>query len=410
MKQEKLRSLRPKLRSPGKPPVLHRAERWAFWKAVAHGHTSKDAAAIAGVAQAGGTRWFRQCGGMPPSNLAPSAAAPTGRYLCLAEREQIALAVARGEGGREIARQFGRSPSTISRELRRNAASRGGSPEYRARTARRHADRAAMRPKPAKLLTNPVPREYVQERLAGNIATPGGESIAGPRVEWKGRRHGPRQARRWSKATIIGGARRLMWPAALEHGRPRWKHGFLATIMRRSELELAALVERLQGAISDLRNDSTTEFPAGCSIDGHAKHEAVGAPNPAHPGTLVYAVVFQLSLTTAEPPDPNDDPFKQAHIPHRWPLKCLLRCKCDRPLRSGEFRATDVGLRPTPVGYFAAVADARLRRTNSRSLPSSGHRPARLSLARKTAAECIADAGTAGLDNIDGGPVPRPSQ
>ena len=57
-----------------------------------------------------------------------------------------------------------------------------------------------MRPKPAKLLTNPVLREYVQERLAGNIATPGGTSIEGPQVEWKGRRHGPRQARRWSKA------------------------------------------------------------------------------------------------------------------------------------------------------------------------------------------------------------------
>lgn len=63
-----------------------------------------------------------------------------------------------------------------------------------------HADRAAMRPKPAKLLTNPALRDYVQNRLAGNIATPGGQSISGPRVEWKGRRHGRRQARRWSRA------------------------------------------------------------------------------------------------------------------------------------------------------------------------------------------------------------------
>ena len=110
MKQKTLRSnrsLRPKLRSPGRPPVLHRAERWPFWKAIAQGHTSEDAAAIAGVAQAVGTRWFRQCGGMPPSNLAPSAAAPTGRNLCLAGREQIALAVARGKGVWEIARQLG---------------------------------------------------------------------------------------------------------------------------------------------------------------------------------------------------------------------------------------------------------------------------------------------------------------
>ena len=37
MKPNKLkfsRSLRPKLRSQGRPPVLHRAERWPFWKAI----------------------------------------------------------------------------------------------------------------------------------------------------------------------------------------------------------------------------------------------------------------------------------------------------------------------------------------------------------------------------------------
>ena len=180
--------------------MLHRAERRPFWKAIAIGHSSEDAAAMAGVSPAVGNRWYRQCGGIPPSNLASSAPEPTGRYLDFAEREQIALARARGDGVREIARQLGRSPSTISRELRRNAAARSGAFEYRAHTAQWHADRAAMRPKPAKLLTNAALRKYVQDRLAGNIATPGGRLIAGPQVKWKGRRHGPRQARRWSQA------------------------------------------------------------------------------------------------------------------------------------------------------------------------------------------------------------------
>jgi len=180
------RSLRAKLSSPGRPPVLHRAERWPFWKAIAQGHSSEDAAGIAGVSQAVGNRWFRQCGGMPPSNLAPSAPEPTGRYLSFAEREQIALARARGEGVRAIARQLGRAASTISRELRRNAATRSGGLEYRAHTAQWHADRAARRPKPAKLPTNPVLRSYVQDRLAGNIATPGGRTITGLQVQWRG--------------------------------------------------------------------------------------------------------------------------------------------------------------------------------------------------------------------------------
>src|SRR2546429_3180107 len=44
--------------------------------------------------------------------------------------------------------------STISRELRRNAATRSGKLEYRATTAQWHADRRARRPKTAKLAAN----------------------------------------------------------------------------------------------------------------------------------------------------------------------------------------------------------------------------------------------------------------
>ena len=72
---------------------------------------------------------------MPPSHLSPSSPPKLERYLSLAEREQIALLRARDEGVREIARQLERSPSTVSRELRRNAATRGGGFEYRATAA-----------------------------------------------------------------------------------------------------------------------------------------------------------------------------------------------------------------------------------------------------------------------------------
>jgi IS30 family transposase len=137
---------------------------------------------------------------MPPSQLAPSAPPPTGRYLSLAEREQIALLRAQLHGVREIARQLARSASTISRELRRNAATRSGRFEYRAITAQWHADRAARRPKRARLAIDAVLRNYVQDRLAGKVATPRGKVVAGPTVAWKGRRHGPRQHRRWARA------------------------------------------------------------------------------------------------------------------------------------------------------------------------------------------------------------------
>ena len=105
-----------------------------------------------------------------------------------------------GCGVREAARCLGRAASTISRELRRNAATRSGKLEYRASTAQWHAERSVRRPKPAKLAVNEALRGYVQERLAGAVAAPGGTTASGPTVPWKGRRHGPRQNRRWAMA------------------------------------------------------------------------------------------------------------------------------------------------------------------------------------------------------------------
>src|SRR5919108_5898587 len=179
----------------GHPPAGRREHRVRFWEAIARGASSENAAVEAGVLPSVGVRWFRKGGGMPNLTLAPVS----GRYLSFAEREEIAVLLAGGSGVRGIARQLGRAPSTISRELQRNAATRTGRPEYRASTAQTHADRRARRPKPAKLVVNPELRRYVQDRLAGEVQRPDG-SAAGPQVGWRGRRHGPRKDRRWGKS------------------------------------------------------------------------------------------------------------------------------------------------------------------------------------------------------------------
>jgi IS30 family transposase len=132
--------------------------------------------------------------------MQPVTAPSTGRYLSFDEREEIALLHARSVGVRRIAQRLGRSPSTISRELRRNAASRGGYLEYRATTAQWHADRRARRPKVAKLAMNNALRLYVQERLGGRITNPDGSAVVRPDVRWIGRRHGRRKDRRWASA------------------------------------------------------------------------------------------------------------------------------------------------------------------------------------------------------------------
>lgn len=137
---------------------------------------------------------------MPPTHLAPSAALPKSRSLSFAEREEVALECARGTSIRAIARKVKRSPSTISREIRRNSATRGGDFDYRAINAQWHADRAAKRPKVSKLALNPALRDYVQDRLSGLIATPDGIAFNGPVVVWKGRRAIHGQSRRWSSA------------------------------------------------------------------------------------------------------------------------------------------------------------------------------------------------------------------
>lgn len=194
------RSTRAKLFSPGRPPVWQRENLCRFWRGVAAGQSSEDAAVDAGVSGPVGIRWFRSSGGMPPTHLAPSAPPLTHRNLTFSEREEIAMECARGTGIRAIARKLGRSPSTISREIRRNSSTRSGDFDYRATTAQWHADRSAQRPKPGKLASNPALRDYVQDRLSGLIATPDGIAFDGPVVVWKGRRAVHRQSRRWSAA------------------------------------------------------------------------------------------------------------------------------------------------------------------------------------------------------------------
>jgi IS30 family transposase len=179
--------------SPGAPSLRNEVER-RFWLQIGTGITSEKAAEAVGVSQAVGGRWFRYRGGMPLFMSKPIA----GRYLSFAEREEIALLSIQDIGVREIARRIGRSPSTVSRELTRNAATRGGYLEYRASVAQWKAERFAKRPKPAKLTSNARLLQYVQERLEGKVRDADGHDIAGPKqAPFKGRNKPHRGDRKW---------------------------------------------------------------------------------------------------------------------------------------------------------------------------------------------------------------------
>jgi IS30 family transposase len=195
-KQKQARLYRGQIPSPGRPTVAWREDRVRFWAAIARGVKTEDACVQARVSGPVGFRWFRHAGGVNP--CLPSSV--LGRYLSYAEREDIAAWRAQKIGVCEIGRRLGRHPSTISRELRRNASTRTYQLDYKASIAQWHAERRARRPKAARLVVNDQLREYVQDRLSGVVETVDGEVVGPPGPQWKGRNKPHRGDRRWVTA------------------------------------------------------------------------------------------------------------------------------------------------------------------------------------------------------------------
>jgi IS30 family transposase len=140
-----------------------------FWAALQAGEFLTDASALAGTHRHRGLAWLREAGGVRPRRGRDLK----GRCLSFSEREEIALGRAGGETIRVIAVRLGRSPSTVSRELTRNA---DGSGRYRATTAHALAYARASRPKPSKLAVNLVLRAKVEQDLQKRYSP---EQIAG---------------------------------------------------------------------------------------------------------------------------------------------------------------------------------------------------------------------------------------
>ena len=148
-----------------------------YWLTVKLGKPPAEAGLAVGVRQETAERWFRQAGGVIPAHVLQP---PSGRYLCLSEREEIFAGVERGESIRGIARRLGREPSTVLHELRRNMqhmyrtrwrlAGKAGRPrtqalDYRPSLAQKRAEQLSARPKVAKLASQERLRQLVQAKL-----------------------------------------------------------------------------------------------------------------------------------------------------------------------------------------------------------------------------------------------------
>lgn len=89
------------------------------------------------------------------------------RYLGESDRIHIADRLREKASIRTIAAELGRSPSTISREVRRNrTVLPGGGWYYRPYAAQRRADKRKPRPKTGKIGQNPELRDFIQNHLS----------------------------------------------------------------------------------------------------------------------------------------------------------------------------------------------------------------------------------------------------
>jgi len=154
---------------PGRAPDSEKRERFA--RLIARGFGSAEACRIVGVHPKTGKRWrlgrtVTGSGGRRrdyPPVITGRKAELSLRFLSEDERVRIADLRRAGLGVRAIAGQLGRSPSTVSRELRRNY--QPGSGRYRPFAAQRLAARRRARPGRGKLNADPVLRQFVAGRL-----------------------------------------------------------------------------------------------------------------------------------------------------------------------------------------------------------------------------------------------------
>src|SRR5579871_4538233 len=136
----------------GRPPAP-RAARVRFWEGIRAGLLPGEAIEAAGLSKRA-RDWFAEAGGVKVLGPGPVS----GRYLSVAEREEIALGLAQHKPVRQIARELGRPASTVGREVARNSSGTGS---YRALAAQWRA----RRPKQAKLAGNEELRGWVRGKL-----------------------------------------------------------------------------------------------------------------------------------------------------------------------------------------------------------------------------------------------------
>src|SRR3989454_11963344 len=138
-------------------PGLSREKRVELWERWKNGQCASDIARALARTKGAVHHVLAFNGG-----IAPVARRRCPVALVLDEREEISRGIAAGRSIRRIAASLRRSPSTVSREVKRH----GGGSAYRASQADADAWEMALRPKPCRLAAHPELRWRVAQKLA----------------------------------------------------------------------------------------------------------------------------------------------------------------------------------------------------------------------------------------------------
>jgi IS30 family transposase len=143
-------------------------EREEYFRLMDQGLSSAEACKRVGINYRTGKRWRNGRGASGKDKARPPVLAvvpPEGsaRYLREADRIHIADRLREKATIRQIAAELSRSPSTISREIRRNR--HPGNGQYRPHAAHARAQARRPRPKSGKIGQNPVLWDFIQRHL-----------------------------------------------------------------------------------------------------------------------------------------------------------------------------------------------------------------------------------------------------
>lgn len=95
---------------------------------------------------------------------------------------------------------------------------------------------------------------------------------------------------------ILDDAKRILAIASLGSGRPRWRHGYLVTVLRRSETEAQRIVDELCTSIEALRHAVSGALPEHERVKVTAEMRRIGDSRLRPETTQIYGVVFHVAL------------------------------------------------------------------------------------------------------------------